>query len=63
VTGLTLKSLGRFFFMMERRAKATFEPMAILSVEKGCRGKKRKEGVALMSGTIFTQFLSKISSI
>jgi hypothetical protein len=54
--------LGRFFFMMERRAKATFEPMAILSVEKGCRGKKRKERVTVMSSTIFTQILSKKNS-
>ena len=26
----TLKSLGRFFFIIERKAKATFDPMAIL---------------------------------
>lgn len=34
----TLKSLGRFFFIMERRAKATFDPMAILIVGRGIRG-------------------------
>jgi hypothetical protein len=29
-THRTLKSLGRFFFIIERKAKATFDPIAIL---------------------------------
>ena len=39
----TLKSLGRFFFMMDRRAKATLEPIAILIVVMGCKKKEMKE--------------------
>lgn len=39
-----MKSLGRFFFMIERRAKATFEPIAILSDVQGQRYEGNRKG-------------------